>query len=265
MCQWGEGMNTHLTKETIANLVTRCETAAREAAIYLPCTTIQESLTAFTKGPYREEVTMYDKKIEKKILRRLILPDGNDGYWGEETGHYQGSSGIKWIIDPIDGTPNFVRRIPAYAISIAAEVDGKVVAGAIYDPSHQDIFTAGLAQGAECNGYKIKSSNICNLSDALISTGFSKKPKIRRKQAKIIYRLLTRVRDIRSCGSAALEFCWLAAGRLDAYYEHDLSYWDLAAGSLIASEAGVNILVQDDFVVGAAPAISQELCILLKQ
>ncbi|RAW93578.1 inositol monophosphatase family protein [Photorhabdus laumondii] len=257
-------METRLTKEIITSLVTRCATAAREAARYLPSTTSQEYLIAASKGPYREEVTIYDKELEEKILQNLILSDKDDGYLGEETGHYNGSSGIKWIIDPIDGTSNFIRLIPAYAISIAAEVDGKVVAGAIYDPSHRDIFTAGLGLGARCNGYKIKSSNTFNLSDAIVSTGFSKNPEVRRKQAKIISRLLTEVRDIRSCGSAALDLCWLAAGRLDAYYEHDLGYWDLAAGSLIASEAGADILVQGNFVIGAAPAISQKLNILLK-
>ena len=192
------------------------------------------------------------------------MPDRDDGYLGEETGHYNGSSGIKWIIDPIDGTSNFVRRIPAYAISIAAEVDGKIVAGAIYDPSHQDTFTAGLGLGAKCNGYKINSSNTSDLSEAIISTGFSKNPAIRQKQAKIISRLLTEVRDLRNCGSAALDLCWLAAGRLDAYYEHDLRYWDIAAGSLIASEAGAAIKIQGDFIMGATPALSQQLNIFLR-
>ena len=257
-------MKTPLTKKIITSLVTRCATTAQEAARHLPQAMSQELLKATSKGPYREEVTIYDKELEKKILHTLILPDSNDGFLGEETGHCDGNSGVKWIVDPIDGTSNFVRRIPAYAISIAAEVDGKVVAGAIYDPSHRETFTAGLGLGASCNGYKINSSNTYNLSEAIISTGFSKNPEIRRKQAKIISRLLTEVRDIRSCGSAALDLCWLAAGRLDAYYEHDLCYWDLAAGSLIASEAGADILIQGDFIIGAAPAISQQLNILLK-
>ncbi|MDC9583299.1 hypothetical protein PSI15_17450, partial [Xenorhabdus sp. PR6a] len=177
-------METHLTKEIITSLVTRCATTAHEAAKYLPSTTSQEFLIATSKGPYREAVTIYDKKLEEKILENLILPNKDDSYLGEETGHYNGNSGIKWIIDPIDGTLNFARRIPAYSISIAAEVDGKVVAGAVYDPSHQDTFTAGLGLGARCNGYKIKSSSTFNLSDAIVSTGFSKKPEIRRKQAK---------------------------------------------------------------------------------
>lgn len=257
-------MKTHLTKKIIANLVIRSAKAARDAARYLPRSTSKELLIASSKGPYLEEVTIYDKELEKKILDNLILPDRDDAYLGEETGNRDGKSGIKWIIDPIDGTPNFIRRLPAYAISIAAEVDGKVVAGAIFDPSHREIFTAGLGLGARCNGYKINHSNISNLSDAIISTGFSKNPQIRRKQAKTISKLLTKVRDIRSSGSAALDLCWLAAGRLDAYYEHDLRYWDLAAGSLIASEAGVDIQVQDDFVIGAAPSISQQLNIILQ-
>lgn len=257
-------MKTRLTKNIIKSLVTRCATTAREAARYLPCAKNQKLLIAVNKGPYREEVTIYDKELEKKILHNLLLQGKDDGYLGEETGHSDGNSGIKWIIDPIDGTPNFIRRIPAYVISIAAEVNGKIVAGAIYDPSHRETYTAGLGLGARCNGYKINSSRIHNLSDAIISTGFSKNPAVRLKQAKIISRLLTEVRDIRSSGSAALDLCWLAAGRLDAYYEHDLCYWDLAAGSLIASEAGADMLVQGDFVIGAAPAISQQLNILLK-
>lgn len=252
-------MKTCLTEEIITSLVIRCSTAACEAARYLPCATSKKSLIVDSKGLYQEEVTVYDIELEKKILQNLILPNTDDGYLGEETGHYAGSSGIKWIIDPIDGTPNFVRSIPAYAISIAAELDGKIIAGAVYDPSHQDIFTAGLGLGAKCNGYTINPSNIYDLSNAIISTGFSKNPKIRRKQAKIISKLLTKVRDVRNCGSAALDLCWLAAGRLDAYFEHDLCYWDIAAGSLIASEAGVDIRIQGNLVVGATPSISQQL------
>ncbi|NHB94486.1 inositol monophosphatase [Photorhabdus cinerea] len=258
-----ENMDTYLTKKIITNLITRSVTAAHEAAKYLPRTTSQEFLTITSKGPYRETVTIYDKVLEKKILENLTLLNKDDSYLGEETGHYNGNSKVKWIIDPIDGTLNFARRIPAYSISIAAEVDGKVVAGTVYDPSHQDTFTAGLGLGARCNGYKIKSSSTFNLSDAVVSTGFSKNPEIRRKQAQIISKLLTEVQDIRSCGSAALDLCWLAAGKLDAYYEHDLCYWDLAAGSLIASEAGADIIIQGDFVIGAAPAISKKLNILL--
>ncbi|MBP2167385.1 myo-inositol-1(or 4)-monophosphatase [Erwinia toletana] len=243
-----------LTKEMITSLVSRCTIAASEAARYLPLISDQRRLLSAKKGVYREEVTQYDKELEKKILCHLLLPD--DGYLAEETGYRCGTSGIKWIVDPIDGTLNFARRLPAYVISIAAEVGGNVVAGAIYDPTHQDVFTAGLGMGARCNGYEIKSSNIFELSDAIISTGFSIRPEIRRKQAEIIARILTEVRDIRSCGSAALELCWLAAGKVDAYYEHDLRYWDYAAGALIASEAGADIRVQGDFVIGAAPAIS---------
>ncbi|MBM3467996.1 MAG: inositol monophosphatase [Alphaproteobacteria bacterium] len=257
-------METLITKRNIKSLVTRCATTARKAAKYLPSTKSQELLKVVNKGPYREEVTLYDKELEKKILHNLSLQEGNDGYLGEETGHNEGKSGIKWIIDPIDGTSNFIRRIPAYVISIAAEVDGQIVAAAIYDPSHRETFTAGLGLGAKCNGYNINASNTCQLSDAIISTGFSKNPEIRLKQAKLISRLLPKVRDIRSSGSAALDLCWLAAGRLDAYYEQDLRYWDLAAGSLIASEAGVDIVVHGDFVSGAAPAISQQLNNFLK-
>ena len=253
-----ENVKANFTKEMITSLVIRCSTAACEAARYLPCITSQERLIATSKGPYREEVTIYDKKLEEKILQNLILSDRDDGYLGEETGHYAGNSGVKWVIDPIDGTANFVRRIPAYAISIAAEVDGRIVAGAVYDPSHQETFSAGLGLGARCNGYKINSSNIYDLSDAIISTGFSKNPAIRREQAKIISKLSIKVRDIRNSGSSALDLCWLASGRLDAYFERDLRYWDIAAGSLIASEAGADIRIHGDFVIGASQSISQQ-------
>lgn len=258
-------MAGQLKEETIKNLVSKCATTARDAASYLPPCSSQELLPVANKGPYREEVTEYDKRLEERIFQTLIHFESEDGYLGEETGHLSGKSGLKWIVDPIDGTSNFARRIPAYVISIAAEVDGEVVAGAVYDPSHQDTFVAGLGLGAHCNGYKISSSNPYNLSDAIVSTGFSRNSGIRKRQAQLLSNVLTEVRDIRSCGSAALELCWLAAGKLDAYYEHDLCYWDLAAGALIASEAGVEVQIQGDLVVASAPSISHKFSGLIKR
>lgn len=257
-------MQTCLNEKTIKILASRCAFAAREAAKFLPTSTSLDSLFPEKKGPFHEEVTFYDRKLEMKIKEHLQISSHKDSYLGEETGEVQGSSGVRWIIDPIDGTLNFIRQIPSYAISIAAEVQEQIIAGAIYDPSHQELFTAGLGMGAYCNGMRIYSTETENLSKAIVSTGFSKNQDIRRKQALIFSKLLLEVRDIRSCGSAALELCWLAAGRVDAYYEHDLKYWDLAAGSLIAREAKAVVTIENNLVVAANPLITQDLRPFLK-
>jgi myo-inositol-1(or 4)-monophosphatase len=164
---------------------------------------------------------------------------------------------IQWVIDPLDGTVNFTYGIPLFAVSIAAAVDGLVVAGAVIDVLKGEVFSAALGFGARLDGQPIAASDCTELADAMVMTGFSYRAELRRIQGAVVCDLLPLVRDIRCFGSAALELCWVAAGRVDGYYERDTKLWDFAAGALIASEAGAEVELpcpENDGLSAAAPA-----------
>jgi myo-inositol-1(or 4)-monophosphatase len=145
------------------------------------------------------------------------------------------------LIDPIDGTTNYLYGFPGFAVSIAAELHGAVVAGVVHDPLHRDVFQAAKDSGATRNGEPIHVSTKHDLSTALIGTGFSYEPLRRLRQANVLVQVLPHVRDIRRLGAASVDLCSVACGRLDAYYERGLGPWDLAAGVLIAREAGATV------------------------
>lgn len=201
--------------------------------------------TARTKSSPADLVTVHDHRSEECVVRLLTAHRPDDGILGEEGGERPGNSGVRWVIDPLDGTANFVSGYPAFAVSLAAERAGVARVGVVYDPCRRETFTAIRGQGAACDGRPLTASRVDRLDQALVSTGFSADAEIRARQARCAARVLRRVRDLRSSGSAALDLCWVAAGRLDGYYEADLRPWDHAAGALIAQEAGA--------WVGAAP------------
>jgi len=201
-----------------------------------------ESLGALnTKSSPTDLVTAADSQAEELITRRLLDMRPDDSILGEEGVTHHGTSGVTWHIDPIDGTTNYVYGIPAYCVSIGAEVDGQLAAGAVYDPSMKELFVGVKGQGAQLNGKELSASTKVDLSTALIATGFSYHTENRRQQAQRMVGVLPAVRDIRRSGSAALDLCSVACGRIDAYFEQDLNMWDLAAGALIAAEAGARV------------------------
>lgn len=191
-----------------------------------------------TKSSLTDYVTEADRAVERAIIEGLLSDRPNDAVLGEETTARAGSSGVRWIIDPIDGTTNYVYGIPAYAVSIAAERRGRIVVGVVHDPSAGATFAARRGGGATLDGSPITCSDREELATALLGTGFAYRAERRAGQAAVLVHLLPRVRDIRRFGSAALDLCAVACGRLDAYYERGLQPWDLAAGWLIAAEAG---------------------------
>lgn len=222
-----------------------------------------------TKSTLTDMVTEMDRTSERLIVDGLLRARPDDGILGEEGSAREGASGVRWIIDPLDGTTNYLYGHFAWAVSIAAEVDGEVVAGVVVDASHDEVFTAQLGGGARCNGQPIAVSGHDELATALVGTGFAYAAAERARQAVLLERVLPNVRDIRRNGSAALDLCWVACGRLDAHYEQGLAPWDLAAGELIAREAGART---SDFaghparpgeVVAATPAIADALLDLL--
>ncbi len=191
-----------------------------------------------TKSTATDVVTEFDRAAEALIVGRLRAARPDDGLIGEEGTDDAGTSGIHWLIDPIDGTTNYLYDLPAYAVSVgAADAEGPL-AGAVYLPVTDELYWAGRGGGAWCNGRAIRCSPLDDLSLALVATGFGYLAERRRAQAAVVGRLIPQVRDIRRLGSAAVDLCYAACGRVDAYYEQWLNPWDRAAGELIAAEAG---------------------------
>ncbi|MFZ8996846.1 MAG: inositol monophosphatase family protein [Ilumatobacteraceae bacterium] len=205
-----------------------------------------------TKSTVTDLVTEYDRAAEAHIVDQLRLIRPDDGILGEEGTADSGSTGLTWIIDPIDGTTNFVYDQPAWSCSVAVDHDGVTLAGAVAVPPLDELYSAALGAGATRNGEPIRASQCTDLGLALAGTGFSYDRERRRHQAAIIAALIGDVRDIRRLGSAAVDLCMVACGRLDLYFERHLNAWDIAAGLLIAREAGA---VASDYSGGvAAPA-----------
>jgi myo-inositol-1(or 4)-monophosphatase len=190
-------------------------------------------------------VTAVDRASEELIGTRLRAARPDDGLLGEEGADHSGTSGVRWVVDPIDGTVNFLYGLPAYAVSIAAEVDGEVRAGVVLNVATGELFTATAGGGAhllspgQADPVRLTGSRPVSLEQTLVGTGFGYRVEQRRLQGAVVAELLPRVRDIRRYGSSALDLCSAAAGRIDAYYELDLKPWDYAAGVLIAAEAGL--------------------------
>lgn len=183
-------------------------------------------------------VTAVDRDVERWLTGQLALHRPDDAILGEEGAGRSGTSGVRWIVDPIDGTVNFVLGSPAWAVSVAAERDGVVVGGCVYSPSSGDLFRAVRGGGAFLGDVALAGPREVPLRRAVVGTGFSYQADVRARQGAVVAALLPRVADIRRAGSAALDLCAVAAGRLDAYYEAGLQLWDRAAGLLIATEAG---------------------------
>ena len=229
-----------------------------------------------SKSTPTDPVTVVDTETESLLRDRLALLRPGEPVLGEEGGgpaaSQAGQSGVvTWVLDPIDGTVNFVYGIPSYAVSVAAQVDGVSVAGAVADVVAGEVYSAARGLGARVTGdggaRELRCTRIDDLSMALVGTGFGYSPQRRSAQAALLTKMLPMVRDMRRVGSAALDLCMVAAGRLDAHYEHGLNVWDWAAGALIATEAGARVLLPDPsgpvagagLVVAAAPGIASDL------
>jgi myo-inositol-1(or 4)-monophosphatase len=179
-----------------------------------------------------------DRASESLITDAIRAARPDDSILGEEGGEEPGSSGIRWVIDPLDGTTNFLFGVPHWAVSIACEDAGGALAGVVYDPLRDELYVASRSSGATLNGVPIGVSGAHDLSRALIGTGFSYDAGERAAAAALLPTILPRVRDIRRAGAASLDIVWVGAGRYDGFYESGLAPWDSAAGTLIATEAG---------------------------
>ncbi|SRR6266487_3593868 len=193
-----------------------------------------------TKSTATDVVTAADRAVERQVIHALRRRRPDDAVMGEESGAVAGTgSGVRWILDPIDGTVNYLYGIPVYAVSLAAEVDGEVVAGVVRNAATGHEWTATRGGGAFRDGRRLTGSQVTDLSQALLATGFGYGAARRRHQAGVLARLLEQVRDMRRLGAAAIDLCLAAEGAVDVYYEKGLNVWDYAAGGLIAAEAGL--------------------------
>jgi myo-inositol-1(or 4)-monophosphatase len=230
-----------------------------------------------SKTTRTDPVTIVDTESERLLRDRLAELRPGESVLGEEgggpaTGNADHSGSVTWVLDPIDGTVNFVYAIPAYAVSVAAQVDGVSVAGAVADVTGERVYSAALGRGADVvdqNGQRtlLHCNQVDDIALALVGTGFGYAPDRRAVQAAVLQGVLPAVRDVRRIGSAALDLCMVAAGQLDAHYEHGLHIWDWAAGALIAAEAGAvvhpPVAGDDALMVAAAPGIAPALLGLL--
>ena len=246
-----------------------------------------------TKSSPTDVVTEMDRAAEELIRRRILADRPGDAILGEEGGQIgEQAGGVGWIVDPLDGTVNYLYGLPDWAVSIAAEIDGAVVAGAVFVPRRGGLYSARLGSGAwlragagagagaggsaGCgagDGDAPPQRLTCNasvpLASALVATGFGYEARRRKVQGEVLSAVLPRVRDIRRGGSCAVDLCSLASGSVDAYYERGVNYWDIAAGGLIAREAGALVAglsgrpAGTSMTVGAAPELFGELHDLL--
>ncbi|RHA41281.1 inositol monophosphatase family protein [Cellulomonas rhizosphaerae] len=232
---------------------------------------------AGTKSTAQDIVTAMDLAVEAHLRARLAELRPDDAVLGEEGGSTGGTSGVTWVVDPIDGTVNYLYGLPSYSVSVAAVVGPPdpstwtVLAGCVHAPVDGRTFVAGRGRGATLDGVPIRVREAPSLRDSLVGTGFGYREERRRSQGRIVAVVLPQVRDIRRIGSAALDLCAVASGGLDLYYERGLSPWDLAAGELVAREAGAQVSglrgrpAGTEMTVAGHPVLQAELAALLAE
>lgn len=260
------------TASSLLDLATRIAVTAGELAVRRRAEGVS---VAASKSSLEDVVTDADRETEALIRSLLSEQRPDDGFLGEESGAEAGRSGLTWVVDPIDGTVNYLYGIRHYAVSIAL-VEGepdpatwRALAGVVVNPASGEVFAASAGGGATLDGAPIRVAAPVELSQALLGTGLSYLAERRVQQAKAIVGLVAGVRDIRRQGAASLDLCDVAAGRLNAYFERGLNPWDFAAGALIAREAGARVggfggsPPGADAVLAAEPRVAAALEVLL--
>jgi myo-inositol-1(or 4)-monophosphatase len=243
-----------LKRPHITSDLALAERAARAAGALLAERFGKEAATIEHKSSRTDPVSDADRSAEIQIIDLLMAERPNDGLIAEEGGRRDSSTGRRWIVDPLDGTTNYLYGHPEWCVSIALEDGSGELCAVVYDPHRDELFRATRSGGTQLNGRQIHVRDSPDTQTALIATGFGYKPEVRERQAQALTHILPRVRDIRRGGSAALDLAWVAAGRLDGYYERGPRPWDWAAGKLLVCEAGgtVEMLAGDPQALVAA-------------
>ena len=250
-----------IDEELLLEIRTIAEDVARSVGEQMPARR-RAGFSWETKSTATDVVTEIDTWAEKVIVEAISSSRPDDGFLGEEGTDDPGTTGLRWVIDPVDGTTNLLYDLPGYNVSIGVEFEGAPVAGAVYDPIRSELYSAARGTGATLNGDSISVSGKTDLSSALVATGFNYDSELRRSQAQTLVKVLPAIRDIRRFGGAALDLCAVASGRVDAFFEIGLQPWDACAGSIIAAEAGAFVDVGELTVV-ATTGIAQSLVDLL--
>lgn len=270
-------MDEPVPQDDVADLVMLCEALAREAGDLIRVRAAAGVEVAATKSSVNDVVTAVDREVEAMLRSRIAGARPTDGFLGEEDGHVPGTSGLTWVVDPVDGTVNFVYGVPFYSVSVAVvrgEPDPRTwtaLAGCVHSVPTGTSWTAGHGRGARRDGAELRIGGDVPLDRALVGTGFGYTVQRRTRQAAVLAHVLPRVRDIRRLGSAAIDLCLVADGTLDAYYERGLNPWDMAAGSLVVLEAGGAVRglagapASSDMVVAGPAALVGELVAVLEE
>jgi myo-inositol-1(or 4)-monophosphatase len=223
------------------------------------------ALEISAKSTPTDLVSEADVATEGLIRARLAAARPDDAILGEEGDDRPGTSGLRWVVDPLDGTVNFLFGIPQWCVSIACEDAGGTLAGVVFDPMRDETWAATRDGEATLSGKPLRAPLRDGLATALVATGFGYDAAVRDSQARIVARLLPLVRDVRRMGAAALDLAWTAGGRFDAYYEHGVKRWDVAAGALICARAGLSVRElppappAETGMLVAPPALADEL------
>ncbi|WP_326653100.1 MULTISPECIES: inositol monophosphatase family protein [unclassified Streptomyces] len=260
-----------MTDPLLSELLDLALEAARRAGELLRDGRPADLGVAAVKSSPIDIVTEMDIAAEKLITGFLADRRPEDGILGEEGASTTGTSGVRWVIDPLDGTVNYLYGLPTWAVSIGVEREGETVVAVVEAPMRRETYRAVLGGGAYANDRPLRCRPAPPLDQALVSTGFNYVATVRTHQADVARQLIPRLRDIRRSGSAAVDLCDVAAGRLDGYYERGLSPWDLSAGDLIAREAGAltggrpGDTANGDLAVAASPGVFEPLQSLLEE
>jgi len=222
--------------------------ASLAAAVHLRAMEIGE-FKVDTKSTTSDLVTEIDREAERELVRTIRAERPDDWIVGEEGSNFSGDSGVRWILDPLDGTTNFVHRYPSHSVAVGVEIDGRRLIGVVHDTFGNRVYSGVVGEGATCDGKPISVRDECHLNQALVGTGFLPDANVRRVQVDLLRYVLPRIRDVRRSGCPSLDICGVASGMLDAFYECGLGQWDIAAAAAIAEAAGAKILLLNSSVL----------------
>jgi myo-inositol-1(or 4)-monophosphatase len=243
--------------------------AAREAAVLAADGRREGVVVAGTKSSATDIVTEMDRRVEALLVDRILTARPDDGMLGEEGASHVGSSGVRWVLDPIDGTVNYLYGVPSWGVSVAAEIDGVGVVGVVAAPMLGETFVAVRGRGAHKHDqwgvHELRVNDPVELTGSLVGTGYGYTQERRIAQARVTSALLPYVGDLRRLGACSIDLCYVAEGRFDAYYERGVHLWDYAAAALVVTEAGGVIGglngrgPTEDLVIAAGPNLYRGL------
>ncbi len=257
------------TREELSGLLDVAREAASRAAAVHRRAMIGGEFDVYAKGASYDLVTGVDREAERELVAAIRAARPLDEIVGEEGTRLKGSSGVRWILDPLDGTTNFVHGYPAHSVAVGVEVGGRMAVGVVHDTYGNHVYEGVAGEGATCDGKPVGVRSEYHLEQALVGTGFLPDASVRRLQADLLREILPRVRDVRRSGCPSLDICAVAAGALDAFYECGLGEWDIAAASVIAEAAGATVLtlrsglLPNPFLVVANARLAHALAALL--